>query len=86
MVVTGERDDQPEAGRRTFSPLYVGSVVVTLALRKAPPSVEAFSPLYVGSVVVTIYEGRDIAYMSVPFSPLYVGSVVVTLLHCNCNR
>src|SRR5690554_7786825 len=40
-----------------FSPLYVGSVVVTADGREEPSFKYPFSPLYVGSVVVTLVTG-----------------------------
>ena len=69
-----------EAAVKPFSPLYVGSVVVTLLFDQIDWDIPvAFSPLYVGSVVVTVTVGADRPGGST-FSPLYVGSVVVTVI------
>ena len=60
-----------------FSPLHVGSVVVTTAIQALLYDYFAFSPLHVGSVVVTLSGGVR-GRKTEAFSPLHVGSVVVT--------
>ena len=78
MVVTKLKEQLFSLDEQTFSPLYVGSVVVTRT--DGHPGRERFhfqSPIRRVSGC-NAYPLRDIP-KELSFSPLYVGSVVVTV-------
>ena len=62
-----------------FSPLIVGSKVVTCGAVFDEEELQAFSPLIVGSKVVTWSILIRLGFYNRTFSPLIVGSKVVTL-------
>ena len=62
----------------SFSPLFIGAMVVTNNYVGDHIDWKSFSPLFIGAMVVTVGGDSKLSDANVTFSPLFIGAMVVT--------